>query len=96
MRSSMSLDLGDKAIVREIAYEVAVPLTEKMLAVFKDGMKTEVKVHMLECPLRSELTKTREELDAEKNRRKGAWAMATVIATILASLATIAVEFLRK
>ena len=92
----MALDLGDKAIVREIAREVAERIIERVQHVVVESTRTEVKVHMLECPLKMELKTTKEDLAAEQNRRKGAWGVIVLIATIAAALATIAVDLLRK
>ena len=92
----MALDLGDKAIIREIAYEVAVPLTEKLQAAVKDGMKTEVRMHALECPRAEEIKGLQDELLDAKARIKGAWGTACVIAVVVSAVATVAVELLRK
>lgn len=42
----MSLDDGDKAIVREIAFEVAGVLKEELT----DGFKTQIELHTSRCP----------------------------------------------
>jgi hypothetical protein len=86
----MALDLGDKAIIREIAYEVAVPLTEKLSSAVKEGMATQVKIHLLECPVRHELISTKEELDAIKNKAKGGWHTLAFLAALIVSFVSLA------
>jgi len=91
----MPFDEGDKAVIKQIAYEAADHVAERLQEVIQSGIASKIEIHTLSCPMRSELKETKDELAAAKNKRLGAWGLAVVIATILASAATIAVELLR-
>ena len=60
----MPLNEGDKALVREIAFEVA----ETIKTSIQQSVDTQIQLHRLQCPVAAEFKE-------EQNRRKGAMAL---------------------
>ena len=85
----MSFDEGDKAIIREIAWEVASHIEERLKASIESGLYRRVEIHALSCPVK-------DDVKSLQDRIQGAWWVVGLIATIVGSIAAIAVELIRK
>lgn len=70
------LNEGDKALIKEIAWEVGGHIEERL----KSGLHAKVEVHLATCPVKAKV-------DAMENKAKGAWrVLAAQVALILAIL----------
>lgn len=79
----MALTEGDKAVVREIAFEAAKTIGDEV----KDAIMTGLRLHQAECPVKVEV-------EAKINQAKGArWAFGLVIAVVSAAIGAMATLF---
>ena len=81
----MALDEGDKAIIRDIAFDAAEHTSRRVIGSFE----TRLQLHRAECPIGKEFMEA-------QNKMRGAWFVISIVASIVATVATIAVEWLRK
>ena len=87
----MSFDEGDRAIIKEIAYEAATHIAEKLQASVMSGLHNKVEMHVLECPLRAEIKFVKDEIEIAKSKAQMAWKMVVLEAVVLSALATLAI-----
>jgi len=80
----MAMSEGDKALVREIAFEAAGVLKDEV----RDEIKTVVRLHAAECT-------TKAKVDAMSNQRKGARVMFATIVTVLSVLSALLAVWLK-
>ena len=76
----MTLSEGDKAIVKETAWEVADAVAERI----KADVTTLVDLHAASCPVKDKV----EEI---VNKGKGAWAVVVVVAGAVGSLVAVVI-----
>lgn len=75
----MALNEGDKAVVREIAFEAAKTIGDEV----KDAILTGLRLHQAECPVKAEV-------EAKINQARGArWAFGIVISLVSAVIGAI-------
>ena len=71
---------GDRAIIREIAYEAANNIVEKVVRDLKEHYAHEIRLHIAECPVK-------QEVNNRINQVKGVrWALSLVAGLIGAAI----------
>lgn len=81
----MALNEGDKAIIREIAFEAAKEIASEVQAQVREAMDHAVEHHADTCPIARQF-------EAVQNKFMGGWTMITLLCTALMSLASLAVS----
>ena len=82
---SMALDEGDKAIIRNIAFEAAEHTAQKVTTLFE----AKLQLHQAECPFA-------EEFSATKNQAKGGWWTITALVGALTGVAALVLSWWKK
>lgn len=92
----MSMDEGDKAIVREIAYEAAGVIRKE----FTLWMVTQIELHQSRCPLASTINRFNVDISGDRREKKGqlkVWhfivgglfALLSLLASVLQTIASL-------